>query len=68
MLRTLAAFVDFLPILRRFQGTPRGGESTSPPIDSKSSIQAIANNEPAKTPEMQECREIIKLSKPSIRK
>ena len=27
-------------------------------IDSKSSIQAIANNEPAKTPEIQECREI----------
>ena len=31
MLRTLAAFVDFLAVLRHFQGTPRGGESTSPP-------------------------------------
>ena len=31
MLRTLAAFVDFLAVLRRFQGTPRGSESTSPP-------------------------------------
>ena len=29
-----------------------------PLIDSKSSIQAIANNEPAKNPEIQECREI----------
>ena len=31
MLRTLAAFVDFLAVLRRFHGTPQGGESTSPP-------------------------------------
>ena len=30
ILRTLAAFVDFLVVLRRFQDTPRGGESTSP--------------------------------------
>ena len=31
MLRNLANFVHFLAVLRRFQGTPQGGESTSPP-------------------------------------